>query len=119
MKNIHQVIKDLINEGFKESQAEKLADHFYTRAHNGVATKEDIKDMATKEDIKDLERRMATKEDIKDLERRMATKEDIKTLDRRSALLITILIALCGIILAGTISMLILFIQLMARLAGI
>ena len=64
MKNIHEVIKELVQEGFAESQAEKMATYFYN--HNGVVTKEDIRHMATKADI------MGTKEDIKD------TKEDIK-----------------------------------------
>ncbi len=100
MENIHEVIKDLIKEGFTERQAEKMATYFYS--HNGVATKEDVKDierrMATKEDVKDIERRMATKEDVKDIERRMATKEDIKTLRWMMGVSFTVIGLLLGAI---------------------
>ena len=109
MKNIHEVIKSLIQEGFTERQAETMAASFYN--HNGNATKDDIKqlqnematfkgdivqiraDMATKDDIKN----MATKDDIKN----MATKDDIKNLKWTIGLLIGILIAIAAVILGA------------------
>ena len=77
----YKAVKALEKAGASTELAEAMVNIGYPA--NGVATKDDIKNMATKDDIKDIEHRMATKDDIKDIEHRMATKDDIKNMATR------------------------------------
>ena len=74
----HRFVKNLMQNGFSERQAEALAEEQITLLNENLATKVDIEALqqATKKDIDAL--RQATKKDIEALQQ--ATKKDIDAL---------------------------------------
>ena len=74
----HRFVKNLMQNGFSERQAEALAEEQITLLNENLATKVDIEALqqATKVDIEALQQ--ATKKDIEAL--RQATKKDIEAL---------------------------------------
>ena len=80
MFDTHAFVKELVQVGMPEEQAEVLARTHTTLIDEKLATKKDLKELeqATRRDLKELEQ--ATKRDLKELEQ--ATKRDLKELEQ-------------------------------------
>ena len=81
MFDTHAFVKELVQVGMPEEQAEVLARTHTTLIDEKLATKKDLKELeqATKRDLKELEQ--ATKRDLKELEQAMT--RNLKELELR------------------------------------